>query len=313
MTILKQVTQSQLQKELTINENFNALVPSAIFAYKGGVNSLTFSYYGGRYQKQDGSQGTLTDSSILLTDNTINYVYFNIADEIVEKSVVSVPANCFPIAKITTASGLMTEVLDYRVFALYANGTPTNLSYTLPIATGSVLGGIMVDGVTASVDAFGMLSVAGGSLTVAKTTETQASTVTTFANLTELVASVAINSVYEVEAFVTFQSAATTTGLNLGFDAPAGSTCNFEVVVPVTSTAVSTQLRTTFPNALLTNTGNVLGTGVTAINSNHTAKISGLLSTGATAGTLQLKFASEVNASAITVQIGSVLKVKKIA
>ncbi len=109
------------------------------------------------------------------------------------------------------------------------------------------------------------------------------------------------------------KSAATATGLNLGFLAPTDSICNFEVVVPITSTAVASQLRTIFPNAALTNSGNVLGTGVTTINSNQTAKISGLLSTGATAGTLQIRFATEVNASAITVQIGSILKVKKIA
>jgi hypothetical protein len=313
MTILKQVYQNQLQKENTINEIVSSLSIAGIFGWKGGVNSLTFSYYGGRYQKQDGTQGDLVDGSISLTDNTINYIYFNLQDEVVEKSVVSIPINCFPIAKITTASGLMTEVLDYRVIALYANGTPTNLSYTLPNASTTQLGGIMVDGITCSVDGAGLLSVAGGSLVVAKTSTTQSNNTLVLSNITDLVADVVANSVYEVDAFITFQSAATTTGLNLGFDAPASSICNFEVVVPITSTAVSTQLRTTFPNALLTNTGEVKGTGVTAINSNHTARITGLLSTGGTAGQLLIKFCSEVNASAITIQSGSILKVKKIA
>jgi hypothetical protein len=87
-----------------------------------------------------------------------------------------------------------------------------------------------------------------------------------------------------------------------------------EVVVPNTSTAVATQLRTIFPSAAVAvNTGSVLGTGVTAINSNHTARISGIVRNGATAGNFQVQFRSEVSASAITLQIGSELQLIRIA
>jgi len=148
---------------------------------------------------------------------------------------------------------------------------------------------------------------------VDKLTSTQQSTVTGLANVTQLVEAMVANGVYTVDCFVTFQSAATTTGLNLGFTSPTGSICQLEVVVPITSTAAASQLRTTFPNASATNTGNVLGTGVTAINSNHTARISGIVTCGSTPGNFQIQFASEVNASAVTLQIGSSLIMQRIA
>jgi len=149
--------------------------------------------------------------------------------------------------------------------------------------------------------------------TVDKLTSTQQSTSTALANVTQLVEPMVANGVYRVDCFVTFRSAATTTGLNLGFTSPAGTVCELEVVVPITSTAAATQLRTTFPNSAATNTGNVLGTGVTTINNNQTARISGIVHCGATPGDFQVQFASEVNASAITLQIGSTLVMQRIA
>ena len=144
-------------------------------------------------------------------------------------------------------------------------------------------------------------------------TSTQASTSTTLANVTQLVLPLEANAVYRIECFVTFQSAATTTGLNLGIATPAGSRNLVEIVVPITSTAAASQLRTTFPSAAVaTNLGNVTGTGVTAINSNHTAKISGIIQVGATAGNCQIMFASEVASSAITLQVGSCLVLTKL-
>ena len=148
---------------------------------------------------------------------------------------------------------------------------------------------------------------------VARMTATQQSTSTTLANITQLVLPVEANSIYEIDAFVTFKSAATTTGLNIGMLTPNASRNMVEIVVPITSTGSATQLRTIFPNAAVaTNAGNVLGTGVTAINSNHTARISGIINTGADAGNCQLLFATEINASAVTLQVGSTMALKKI-
>ena len=135
----------------------------------------------------------------------------------------------------------------------------------------------------------------------------QASTVVTLANVTDLFFSMVANGIYRVESFVTFQSAAITTGLILGYTSPAGALPRVNVSVPIVSTAGNTSIANIFPNAALTVAANVIGTGVTAINSNHTAYIEGIVVNGATAGNFQMQFATEVGASAITVQVGSIL------
>ncbi len=148
---------------------------------------------------------------------------------------------------------------------------------------------------------------------VATMTATQQSTSTALANITQLVLPVEANSIYEIDAFITFQSAATTTGLGLGVLTPALSINLIEIVIPVTSTAAASQLRTIFPNAAVaTNNTSIVGTGVTAINSNHTARISGLIKTNSNNGNCQLQFRSEISASAVTLQIGSIMTLKKI-
>jgi len=147
---------------------------------------------------------------------------------------------------------------------------------------------------------------------VATMTSTQSKSTTGLTNVTQLVLSMQANAVYRLHAFVTFQSAATTTGLQLGFTTPSGCSPKLELVVPVTSSAASTQLRKIFPNASETTTGDVLGTGVTATSSNHTAFMSGLVVNGATAGNFQVQFAPET-AVAVTLQIGSTLTMQRIA
>jgi len=168
----------------------------------------------------------------------------------------------------------------------------------------------MADDINAFASAF---SASYSAAVVYKLTGTQASTSVTLVDVTQLVASVAANGVYEVEASITFQSAATTTGAAIGFTSPAGSNPRLRVEVPVASGGVSTALVTNFPAAASTTAGSVIGTGVTAINSNHTATVRGTLIVGATAGNFAIQFATEVAASAITLQIGSTLVLRRIA
>lgn len=143
-------------------------------------------------------------------------------------------------------------------------------------------------------------------------TATQANTTVAYVNVTQLVLPLAANSTYMIDCFLTFKSAATTTGIGVGFVAPTGSIPMLEIVVPVVSTQTANALRITFPNAASTTSGSVLGTGVTAIASNHTAKVSGLITT-TSAGNIQIQFRSEVATSAVTLQIGSTLVACKVA
>lgn len=118
------------------------------------------------------------------------------------------------------------------------------------------------------------------------------------------------NSYYRIEAFISFRSSITTTGLKLGFLGPANCTCFLEVEVPILNTASASQLRIIFPSGTSTSSGNVIGTGVTAANTVHTAKISGIVKF-ISSGIFKLQFASE-NTGVITLPIGNILQVQKI-
>ena len=161
----------------------------------------------------------------------------------------------------------------------------------------------------------GNLTVETGDKTqTAVMTATQASSTTLIAGVTQLAIGMVANGVYKVDAFVTFKSSVITTGAKIGFTSPTGCMCMVDVVVTSASTANNTALKTTFPSAAVaTNIGEVAGTGVTAANSNHTARISGIIRNGANAGNFQVTFASENSISSITLQIGSVLQLTRVA
>lgn len=106
------------------------------------------------------------------------------------------------------------------------------------------------------------------------------------------------NAVYMVEGVVTFQAAATTTGIGLAFTIPGGATIAGAYSHVTTGTTVE--------GAYNTASGTVSGdtSGVPVANANTPLTGRWLISTGATAGAAQLQFRSEVAASAITIKAG---------
>jgi hypothetical protein len=245
-----------------------------------------------------GSVGNVVERSIVFTQSgAANFTVTGWTGVTIEGGVA-------PVAGV--GAGVVTEYMVTNTnnggWRMYVDQGVTNL------ATGAVAG-LMSAADKTKLDG---LSAGFGAPTIAVMLATQQSIVTTMANVTALVAALVANATYRITAFVTFQSAATTTGLNLGWTAPGGlPAVMLEVVVPITSTAAASQLRKIYPNAAETS-GTVLGTGATAINSNHTATIQGLLRTGGTAGNFQVQFASETT-TAVTLQIGSTLLVERIA
>jgi hypothetical protein len=216
----------------------------------------------------------------------------------------------------TNAQGQVTSVTNTSI-AISGGAVSGNISGSAGSVVNSLTAGTGItfsSGTTYNGSAAITINSTGGGFTptIDRLTSTQQSTTTALADVTQLVEALVANATYKIDCFVTFQSAATTTGLNLGFTSPTGCVCSVEVVVPITSTAAASQLRTIFPNAAATNTGNVLGTGVTAINSNHTARISGIITNGANAGNFQVRFATEVAASAVTLQTSSVMVLERL-
>lgn len=124
-----------------------------------------------------------------------------------------------------------------------------------------------------------------------------ANSTVTLANVTGFSFTATANTTYLVEVVGTFQSAATTTGIALALDIPSGSVTG-QAIHPATATTLTgneqiadaaTTGATTGVRAAATNVP-ILGTFIVAI--------------GATAGTVQLQFRSEVAASAVTMKAG---------
>jgi hypothetical protein len=129
---------------------------------------------------------------------------------------------------------------------------------------------------------------------------------TTLANVTGLAIALAANSTYAIDARVMFQTAATNTGLRLTQTVPSGATHVAQWNTPTSLTA------RTLANQRAADTG-AASTGVDVANANTLATGSFLVITGATAGTLQIRFASEVGGSNAVVKAGSNLVAIKVA
>lgn len=128
---------------------------------------------------------------------------------------------------------------------------------------------------------------------------------TTLANVTGLALSLAANSTYQVEGQVLFQTAATTTGIRLTQTVPAGASVAAQWNTPTSLTA------STIANQRTTDAG-AASTAIDAANANALATASLLVITGATAGSLQIRFATEVAASNAVIKAGSNLVAIKV-
>lgn len=142
-------------------------------------------------------------------------------------------------------------------------------------------------------------------LTTARLTADVTNNTTTVANVTGLAIALDANSTYSIDAKVMFQTASTTTGIRLTQAIPTGATVVAQWNTPTSLTA------RTLANQRAANTG-AATTAIDAANSNSLATGSLLVITAATAGTLQVRFASSSTTNAV-VKAGSNLVALKIA
>lgn len=117
----------------------------------------------------------------------------------------------------------------------------------------------------------------------------------TLAPVTGLSFTATPNTTYLVEVIGTFQSAAATTGIAVALDIPSGSVTGL-----VLATISATGLVATEQIADNATTGVTTGVRVAATNVPLTASF--IVAVGATGGTVQLQFRSEVAASAVTMK-----------
>lgn len=153
------------------------------------------------------------------------------------------------------------------------------------------------------------LTQSGGNdarLTTARLAVDVTNSTVTLADVTGLLVPLAANSTYAIEAKVMFQTAATTTGIRLTQTIPTGATVVAQWNTPTSLTA------STLANQRATDAG-AASTAIDTANANTLATGSLLLITGATAGNLQIRFASEVATSNAVVKAGSNLVATKVA
>jgi len=168
-SILDLLQSNQQQKEKTQNGLNNAFSPAALFALRTNTTDfLTWGYYGGKLLI-DEVIVNVNNGTIQLTDNIKNYIEMNNLTGVLSVNTTgfSNNASTTPIYDATTATGEITIWNDYRTFLkIKSSGT-----YTLPKATTTILGGVIVDGTTITVDVNGKISsVAGSSVSLGTAT-----------------------------------------------------------------------------------------------------------------------------------------------
>jgi hypothetical protein len=119
----------------------------------------------------------------------------------------------------------------------------------------------------------------------------------TMANVTGMSFSAVPNTTYIVDVVGTFQSAAATTGIALALSIPSGSVSG-QAYHPVSATALGSNEQI----ASGATTGATTGVRVAATNVPIMASY--IVAVGATGGTVQLQFRSEIAASAVTMKAG---------
>jgi hypothetical protein len=128
-----------------------------------------------------------------------------------------------------------------------------------------------------------------------KLTADVANSTTTLAPLTGLSFAGSANTTYLVEIVGAFQSAATTTGIALALDIPSGSVAG-QVLAATSGTAIGAT------EQIADNATTGATTGVRAVNTNTPISARFVVAVGATGGTVQLQFRSEIAGSAVTMK-----------
>jgi hypothetical protein len=153
---------------------------------------------------------------------------------------------------------------------------------------------------TASSNSFGCNTISGGGgggPTVARKSADQASTSTTFADVTGMTFALSANTTYSIECNISYLSAATTTALQIALNGPASPTA-LRYTVQTATSATATHNASQSAYDTVTNPASALTTALPV-------RLVGTIENGSNAGTLALRMRTEVSASSVTIQRGS--------
>jgi len=179
--------------------------------------------------------------------------------------------------------------------------------FIIPAGTGMTVADGVADDLLLAVSSNTLIASAYGKVNVVILGADRTSSILTLADCTGMSFSAVANQSCFFYFGVIYQSVATTTGINLSIDGPASPTF------------VEWQ-RNTWQTVTVVDQGsgrvyNVAGTSVSVdiVDTDTFASLDGTIANGSNAGTLILRFASEVDTSQVTVKAGSFLLWQRIA
>lgn len=114
---LKQITESQLDKEVTANGLFDAHSPASLFGRKDDSAGLTWQFYGGKMMV-DGVLTTVANGSVTLTNTGSAHTEYIEADRsgTVTRNTTGFTAGRIPLYEVSvSAAGLVTAYTDRRM------------------------------------------------------------------------------------------------------------------------------------------------------------------------------------------------------
>lgn len=119
------------------NANFRRLDAYALDQWapnESTTTGLTYGYRAGATIAADGTVGEVAAGTVTLADATTNYVERTVAG-VVSANAVGFTAGRLPMAKVTTAAGAITAVVDRRTFA--ATGATATGGTTITTQSGT--------------------------------------------------------------------------------------------------------------------------------------------------------------------------------
>lgn len=147
-------------------------------------------------------------------------------------------------------------------------------------------------------------------LMVASDQAIQHGTAGTFVDITSLSWAAAANTTYEIEGIIWFTVAATTTGHRWGFVGPGLALANIVMEYQTSATAWATYDQQ-HNNTTMTGTPPMAVVTASALAGvPNIVRVKGIIRNGATAGTIKMQGASELNSASVTVLKGSSLTYK---
>lgn len=134
-------------------------------------------------------------------------------------------------------------------------------------------------------------------------------------DITGLAAPLVANGLYSVDGLLTYQTAATSTGIKISTEGPAGSKVMMDISISTSSDQYDPYkiVRRIYPQEASTNSAGTQSSDVETANSNFSVRISGFVKNGSTTGDFKIRFATESFSSAATIKAGSILVLKRLS